>query len=229
MKKVIFLAVLGLVSFVIGTLGLYVAMPKLAPTVVDSTRVKLDSLGLITIPQPETLTTNIAPEKIVIPAADSAAFEAAVQASVKAVTDSITQSYTLIIGQLSDSLTAAVKMAQNLEQNSTALAAQIEDLKKGKETVSGPKVETTELVKSITKLDDEQLTNLLAGIDLGVIETLYMKSSARERTRLLQNMAPDRAAVFVRTLVKGPLPVSDATPVSDQQQTEEQQNGPSNQ
>ena len=231
MKKIIFFSVLGLLSFLIGTVGLYVAMPRLAPTVVDSTRVKLDSLGLITVPQPETLATATAAvtEKIVISAADSAAFEAAVQASLKARTDSLTQSYTLIIGQLSDSLTAAAKMAQNLEQNSSALVAQLEELKKRKETVEAPKVEPTELVKSITKLDDDQLTNLLAGLDLSVIETLYMKSSARERTRLLQNMAPDRAAVFVRTLVKGPLPVTDATPVSDQTETEEQQSGPSNQ
>jgi flagellar motility protein MotE (MotC chaperone) len=230
MKKIIFLAVLGLVSFLAGTVGLYVAMPRLAPQVVDSTRVKLDSLGLITIAPPETLATpTAAPETIVVPAADSAAFEAAVQASAKAVSDSLTRSYTEIIGRLSDSLTAATKMAQNLQRNSTALAAQLEELKKRKEAAPTPKVDTAELVKSITKLDDDQLANLLTGIDLSVIETLYMKSSARERTRLLQNMAPDRAAVFVRTLVKGPLPVTDAAPVSDKQQNDEQQNGPSNQ
>ncbi|MEX1055096.1 MAG: hypothetical protein WED81_03640, partial [Rhodothermales bacterium] len=59
MKKTLILAIVGLFSFVLGTVGLYVAMPSLAPAVVDSTRVKLDSLGLISSPPKNTLVSGM--------------------------------------------------------------------------------------------------------------------------------------------------------------------------
>jgi hypothetical protein len=55
------------------------------------------------------------------------------------------------------------------------------------------------------KLEDKQLGNILAGLDLGVVEQLYAEVSGRDRSRLLQNLPPDRAARFVKMLISGPI------------------------
>ena len=221
MKKIVILAVVGLFSFVLGTVGLYVAMPKLAPAVVDSTRVKLDSLGLISSPPKASL------REVGEAISDSLlADSSATGDSLSAVRDSVSEAPEHVIGQLSDSLDASAKLAQNLEQSKSSLLTQIEQMKKQIAKLESRKLEAAELSKSIAKLEDDQLGDLLAGIELDVIETLYLQSSARDRTRLLQNMAPDRAAVFVRSLVKGtPPPTEVAAKATDQPV----QNGPSNQ
>jgi hypothetical protein len=204
MKKLILLAVVALVSFLIGTIGLYVAMPSLAPHVVDSTRVKLDSLGLIPSPPADSLTA-LADSAMI----DSLTADSSVIKPVDAISNA--DATLLIIGQLSDSLMAAHHLAQNLTLENKTLRARMAELEKQLSGAGARSEQAAELSKIVTKLEDEQLSGVLAGVDLGVIEVLYQQSSARDRTRLLQNLAPERAAAFVKTIVKGPISEADVT------------------
>jgi flagellar motility protein MotE (MotC chaperone) len=106
---------------------------------------------------------------------------------------------------LSDSLRRTTRRVARLERENTALTTQLDGMKQKFDAYSSQQIDTAELGKSLSKLEDKQLGNILAGLDLGVVEQLYAEVSGRDRSRLLQNMPPDRAARFVKMLVSGPI------------------------
>ena len=55
---------------------------------------------------------------------------------------------------------------------------------------------------TLAKLEDKELAGVVERLDMGVLQVLYEKASARNRKRLLQAMPPDAAAGFVRRLVQ---------------------------
>lgn len=59
-----------------------------------------------------------------------------------------------------------------------------------------------ELAGVLTKLEDSELRAILAHLDSDVLESVYRQASARGKTKLLQSIPPEKAALFVRALVR---------------------------
>lgn len=212
MKKVIILAVAGVLSFVAGTAGIYMAMPTIAPAVVDSTRVRLDSLGLL--PRTPDVSQSVVPS-----AAQSIPFDSSsggIEAdSSDSVQTSVLPSGPTLEVPLGDSLRRTTDMMNNLKSDKAALLAQVEELTKRLDKLEAQQADAAELSKSLSKLEDRQLAGILTDLDLNVVEMIYLQASGRDRPRLLQNLPPDRAARFVKTLVKAPASTNDVAATQD--------------
>lgn len=191
MKKVLTLAAVAVLCFVLGTAGIYFAMPSLSPDRVDSTRVRLDRLGLLPgmEPDPAALPDSLTPDS-----------------SDSTVVADLGPSPQEIIRSLTDSIDTYISIVQSLSSDTSALVARINGLEEQVDQLTRNHLDATDLSKSLAKLDAKQLGNILAGLHVETIELLYQKASARERTLLLESMSSEQAARFVRTLVKGPQP-----------------------
>ncbi len=224
MKKVLTLAAIGIFGFIIGTVGIYIAMPSLSPDTVDGTRERLDSLGL-TVRSEATLPASISPESALPdPAlADSASRDSLLSndADSTAIDEKLPTPQE-IIQTLTDSINVSNNIIRDLEADTSSLADRITELLAEVDELSEKDFEATELSQSLAKLDAKQLGNILAGLDLDIIELLYQKASGRERTRLLESMSPEQAARFVQTLVKGPQP----PPAQDLEELEDDPRNP---
>lgn len=203
MKKVLILVAIGILCFVVGTVGIYIAMPSLSPDKVDGTRVRLDSLGLIARSEsnlgapdsPETVSPeSVPPDSFRSNITDSTALPEKLPTPQE------------IIQTLKDSIKVSNNIIRDLKADTSSLTGRIRGLISQVEELSEKDFEATQLSQSLAKLDAKQLGNILAGLDLDIIELLYQKASARERTRLLESMSPEQAARFVQILVKGPQP-----------------------
>lgn len=205
MKRAFILTGIGILCFVASTIGIYVAMPSLSPERVDDTRARLDSLGLIVNTQPDAA-TSVRPDTLLPNSADTTdAIASTDSTDSTTVTDALPTPQE-IIQTLKDSIYVSNNLIQNLKADTSALSTRMHQLLAQIDVLTTKDFEATELSQSLIKLDAKQLGNILAGLELDIIELLYQKASARDRTRLLESMSPDQAARFVRTLVKGPQP-----------------------
>ena len=214
MKKAIILAVAGVLSFVGGTAGIYLAMPTIAPAVVDSTRVRLDSLGLLPLASEDSVRRGLKSAHVT-----SIPFDPSTGAIAADSSDSL-QTGTPPPGSpveipLGDSLRRTTNLLNDLKTDKAALLAKIEELTKRLNKLETQQADAAELTKSLSKLEDRQLADILTDLDLNVVEMLYLQASARDRPRLLQNLPPDRAARFVKTLVKAPASANDVAAKQD--------------
>jgi hypothetical protein len=182
-------------------------MPSLAPSVVDSTRTSIDSLGGLLAQNPSDSVEHVAgrhqgretlPDTLGPP--DGAAGHDSLRIDTSAPI-----SMASVESILSDSLRRTTGLVARLERENAALTTQLEGMSQKFDAYSAQQIDTAELGKSLSKLEDKQLGNILAGLDLGVVEQLYAEVSGRDRSRLLQNLPPDRAARFVKMLVSGPI------------------------
>ncbi len=210
MKKVIILSAAGVLSFVLSTAGIYLAMPSIAPAIVHETRTHLDSLGLVRRVHADSNVQGPLETPIAEISLDSVATVPPPESSnVTQATATPAEPMTEVTASLEDSLRRAASLAKHLKTENAALVAQIKELTDRLDALQSRRLESSELGKSLTKLEDKQLGNILAGLDLDVVETLYVQASPRERSRLLQHLPPDRAARFVKTLVNAPTPAGE--------------------
>lgn len=208
MKKGILLTVVGLLSFAAGTAGIFLAMPSIAPDVVDSTRVRLDSLSLVAaalgdrIPGDAT-TSPSALDSLAAMAADSSDTLGTRMADGKPEIS------------LEDSLRRTTNLNAQLKADNESILDRVEELTERLERLEAQNIEAAELTKSLSTLEEQQLGSILGGLDMDVLRQLYVEASSRERSRLLQNMPADRAAQFVRTLMGAPDSVNDEADQDD--------------
>lgn len=202
MKKIVILAVVALLSFALGTAGIYLAMPRLSPDTHDSTRIRLDSLGLLAKTVDTAVHLALLTDSL---QADSTDSTVTVQVPEQPTRQDLIQS-------LRDSLHILNNLVRNLRTDTTRYIADISALSEQVDDLSAKQVQAAELTKSLSKLEERQLGRILSGLDFTVLEQIYNQSSARERTRLLQAMPAEQAARFVRTLVQGPQPENDIPP-----------------
>jgi hypothetical protein len=59
-----------------------------------------------------------------------------------------------------------------------------------------------ELAGVLVKLEDSELRAIIAHLDPDVLQSVYQQASARGKTKLLQSIPPEKAALFVRALVR---------------------------
>lgn len=185
MKALIAIAV-GLLSFVLSVAGAYVAMPALAPGVVEAARAPADSLA----------------DGLAAAAGDSlradtlAAPAAAGGASLAAVEDTVA----MLRRRLREAEEAASSRRTSVQAAEERLA-----------TLRAQRTGATELSATLAELEDAELAAILRRLDLPVLKRLYAEATGRNRKRLLKAMPADRAAHFVGQIVTAEAPARRAS------------------
>lgn len=201
MKRMLIIGgVLGVISFIGGLAGFYLMMPSVAPTLVEQTRLELDSLGLISVRGADSLRALRDALRAAADSLDSA--------------DSVSQDPTTAeAGGVADSLRNVVNRIRAVETEKAALLRQIDALTARIRAIEGKRAEAEQISATLAKLEDRQLGPILESLDDGVLELIYQQSSAKTQARLLAALPADRAAGFIRSLMKaGP-----ATPPRERQ------------
>lgn len=174
--------------FVAGAAGTYFLMPIVAPERVAEARQYLDSLDAVAVGD----TARFAPVDSALALMDSAVVD-----TTSSALDGLADSTTLASAdaEAPASATAEVSAPSPPDPAQGAAVAQAEQAR--------------ELSNVIAKLEDPELRALVSNLDPDVLTVLYRESSARNKTRLLQAIPPERAAQFVRGLI---VPVSSNRP-----------------
>lgn len=198
MSKVVVAAAVSVLAFVLGITGAYLAMPSMAPEMVENTHRILDSLVL----------------------ADSSFSFAEVDSLIRA--DTVAQAAAepeapepvvppALITSMKDSLTMLREQLNTSTEELRTLREQVRTIQRKWEELERRRQEASQLSGTLTKLEDRELSAVLEQLDLSVLEMLYIEASGRNRARLLQAMPAARAALVVRGLVN---PSSSSVPPS---------------
>lgn len=202
MRTLIFIALGTLAAFGASLVGTYFALPFVAPSVVEAHRMAADSLAAdSTVTSPSALVDSLGMPIGVATADASTAFGAS----------GLGPDSPVVARAISDSLAL---LRQKVAEYEARLAPPPEP------AAPAPRVAIDELAATLAKIEDRELRQVLAKLDLEVLETLYAESSGRNRARLLGALDPTRAASFIQraTTASGPAeraPTSALPPVDD--------------
>ncbi len=208
MKKVLLFLALGLASFAVGLIGVYLAMPSLAPKVVESTQQRIDSLAAAS---GKSLTDS---SGIGAPPLEAAGVLAIADThsvtSIRTASDStryipLDSARALIrhLTALEDSLRHLSTDLRAADEHVAALQRQNATLKENLAALEVQRAQAVDLSSTLTDLDIRQLRPILEQLDVKVLTRLYDEASGRNRTRLMKALPPDRAARFINRLVDG--------------------------
>lgn len=199
MKKVLVAVLAGLISFGAGLFGFFYVMPSIAPERTRVAEIYLDSLrvadSLAQVAAASAVETPLAagpaPDSMAVPGDSLPSVAASVEEGPAA---SASPGADVVIG---DSLRALMERVNTLSAENAALRRQVQQSPAaqwgGAAALSG----------TLTKLDDKELRAILQQLDADVLQQLYLNSSNKNQTRLLESMPADKAAAFVQNLMKG--------------------------
>jgi hypothetical protein len=205
----ILIAVVGsLVFFALGLIGTYMAMPALAPKVVEETTARLDSLYRLEHPESLDLAHN-PPDPMPMPVAlrdsvgnvlvDSLG-NVLLDSTALAFPVSMDPAFDKVIAALRDSL-QDIHFRLSIEQETQKLLQQqIGEMEARWEVLQNRFDEARQMSGTLVKLEDGELGELLGKLDMGVIEAIYLEATARNRTRLLQMLPAEKASILVNKL-----------------------------
>lgn len=200
-----------LAAFAVALVGAYLTLPELAPGVV--TDASSDSL---TASGPDTTVTKTAaleeagsseePGRTDT-AASGASSSATAADTALAPSDSSTQAAagaTLrdSLQALQDRLRQAKDEVDSLREEAKILRTEADSLRTQLSDARATQIKVDELSNALLDMERRELTALLKDVDMNALEQLYQQASGRSRTRLLQAMAPARAARFVNKVVE---------------------------
>ncbi len=210
MIKGIIYAVAVLGAFTVGLAGMYFAIPALAPEKIEHAEAHLDSLALVDSLarlyhgelSPDSLAILFSALSVDQDSLDAAIADSIAQAEALAQAADSMAIETEVEGAIEDSVAIIQSRFEELERDKQRLLQQVEALRREQEAQGGQEADVEELSATLTKLEDKELAGVIEKLDMEVLETLYAKASARNRTRLLQAMPASMAAHFVRRLVQ---------------------------
>ncbi|WP_457651529.1 hypothetical protein [Rhodocaloribacter sp.] len=201
MKKILIIVAVALPAFFLGFIGIYYAMPMLAPERVEETRHMLDSL--------RTQASMAGLEDSTLVAMQYHAFGiitdslgASLQRLDSSMRESILQQEKTI-AFLRDSLKMAHERLTSTEQETSELRRVVDELNERLKVIEAQRVEAKDLSATLPKLETGELSPILQQLDMNVLEILYSEASGRNRMKILQALSSDRAARFVKQLVSG--------------------------
>ncbi len=197
--KVLLTTLTLVVLFVAGAAGTYFVMPLVAPERVDEARRYLDSLDQVAAMDPAALaalTVPAPPDSTALPAASP-------EDSTVTSADSTGVPPTTVASTAPDPTAGGAVAGPSIGEapvKQASLSAAREALEEKR------REEARELATVVAKLEDADLRALVGSLDADVLTLLYREASARNKTRLLQAIPPEKAGSFVRSLI---------TPLSD--------------
>ncbi len=180
--KLVLRIVLAIVFFLVGVVGMYFAMPYIAPQRVQQVQKQLDSLRALAEGD-STLLDSLTFDPLVL-FADSLA---ATRDTLRQLRDSI-QSLHHQLHQFNQTLQQMQQQLNQVQQRLTALEAQ--------------RAKAKELAATITRLEDDQRRALLSQLSPDILDLLYLETQGRGRTLLLQSLPPEQAARLVSRLIQ---------------------------
>ncbi len=173
---------LALILFAAGAAGTYFLMPAIAPENVLVARRYQDSIRAV-------LDSANAPMRT---------------ASLPSDTLGTSPADTLETqpGEAIDALTSA-SAGQPLTDGAPAVAETgAAELERQAEQQAAQTERARELASVLIKLEDSELRAIITHLDPDVLQSVYQQASARGKTKLLQAIPPEKAALFVRALVR---------------------------
>ena len=191
--KVLLTTLTLVVLFVAGAAGTYFVMPLVAPERVNEARRYLDSLDQVAAMDPMALAALTAPAP-----PDSAALTAVpVEDSTAVTADPASGSSAAAASGSPDPTAGGAVTGPSVgeapaKQPAAAAREALEEKRRA---------EARELATVVAKLEDAELRALVASLDADVLTLLYHEASARNKTRLLQAIPPEKAGSFVRSLI----------------------------
>ena len=200
--KIIIAVVASIAFFALGLIGMYMAMPALAPDVVEETTARLDSLELARNP----------PDPMTMPAALTDSLGNVLLDSTAVAPPMADPSLNAAIAALRDSL-QDIHFRLSIEQETQKLLQQrIGEMEARWEVLQKRFDEARQMSGTLVKLEDGELGTLLGKLDMGVIEAIYLEATARNRTRLLQMLPADKASLLVNKLASPQPTLAEQTP-----------------
>jgi|GEM_PF-2026017 len=224
MKKTLVVLGVILVSFIVGFIAIYFTVPMLAPEryveaqhSVDSLRQvqsELDSKDssrtAVTKPLSPKTPPTVTPTKSNTESPDSSSIESPNNSPTNDVVygDSTMQheieSQKATISLLLDSLRITNKRLDKAESEQIALHSNLDALNSRLSKLEGQRVSVKDLSATIPKLEDKDLSAVLSRLDLSIVSMLYTEATGKNRSRILQGLSSDRAALLVNYLIKKP-------------------------
>lgn len=186
----------------IGVLGVYVALPKVAPSMATT-----DASGKQAAPAGD---STASPASVADSVGQSSAAEAGQAAPTARGGSTGTQAGPPSAGAAAGDSSMGTRL-QALQDSISTLNRRLQDTRKAADTLRSEMAQANTAQEKVDKLSDalmemrrRNLGSLLKKVDMKVLKRLYRQSSGDARTRLLQSMAPDQAAQFVNQVVEDP-------------------------
>lgn len=209
MKKILLALFVSVLSFGSGLAGMYFMVPTLAPDLAEAA--SADSLSHIEA-TPDTLTAEATDEvKEEHP-------EKALPDLMALLGDSLAESPATqqdIFSMMQDSLQILKDSLRAIDMAYTTLQEEADGLVERVQSFESTQVQTEELSKTLTKMEDKELSAIVQQLNPEVLASLYEQASGRNRTRLLQALSPGQAAQFVHRLSGAPAAAEQATALPD--------------
>ena len=213
MKKVLSIAAVTLVFFLIGSVATYVTIPKIFPdkaAPADSLVAVTDSVG-------------IDPIRVLAGGTDSlytALIDSLLTGNPDSTNADLVRALPHLLSNLRDSIAA-------VERSKMALLAERDALRAERDSVVArvgklqarlseaiiPEGDAAELSKTLAGMDDKKLRPILERVSDNALLALYHTSSPRDRRTILAAMPPDRAVRLVQGQLAAnehPIPTSSA-------------------
>lgn len=137
---------------------------------------------------------------------------AASETTPSAETASQEPSETTVAQALRDSLRTLHRRLRQTKEEANALRKEMKTLREKLAAADAERAKVNELSDALMDMRRRPLTNLLKEVNMSVLKKLYQQTTGKSRTRLLQSMAPARAAKFVNQVVEGGASVSSGSP-----------------
>jgi len=202
MKKALIAVGVVLISFIIGFLAIYFTVPMISPERYVQAQLMVDSLRQ---------------QQSVELLGDSAIVTAQIKGSLSS-NDSLggpvvgansvlkeeLASHEETISKLRDSLRLATQRLDEAEVQQAKMRKIVDAMNKRLESIEAQRVEIKDLSSTIPKLEDKDLSALLSRLDLNVLGMLYTEATGKNRSRILQSLTSERAALLVNYIIKGP-------------------------
>ena len=194
-KNLLVAAFVSAGAFLFGLVSVYLAMPSVAPDVVAETQQRVGPLSLFSPAAGDSLLLPGAPYRTTPDSVLIAQARAEVENT---------------LGQaLQDSMQAQHDRLAEAEARSGELHTRIEALREEIGALELKRMQVVSLSTTLTRLEEDELGDIVQQLDPGVLRLLYESASGRKRTRLLQAMSPDQAAAFVENVVVAPTSARD--------------------
>lgn len=119
---------------------------------------------------------------------------------------------TAVAQALRDSLRTLRRRLRQTKEEANALRGEMKALRGKLAAAEAEQAKVNELSDALMDMRRRPLTNLLKEVNMSVLRKLYQQTTGQARTRLLQSMAPARAAKFVNQVVEGGASMSSGSP-----------------
>jgi len=207
--KLLLRILLAVVAFLLGVIGMYFAMPHIAPQRVAHLHQQRDSLAFLA---GDTTGIDSLGLKVAHMPLDSLPFDSQCAdtatlltflALQEALRDSLKKTSDTL-AQLRLSLQAEQQQRASLHQALQQAEAQAQSLRQRLASLENKKTRADELAATITRMEDNERRALISQLPPDVVELLYLATSGRGRTLLLQSLPPEQAARMVSRLIERP-------------------------